>query len=217
MSLFESLTGGGPLRVIAVILIGILAATAGGVIALTRPIYTESATVIFALPRQYSPAASYTWQAQSLISTGSVVSQVVMSPEIASRIRTAGGTASYKLALVNLYNQDYPDYSYPEATLTVTSQSAVSTRHTFLISKKILTDVLADRQGQAGAPVGDRIVANVTDDSGPKAEVGSLKRSLAGLVLLTLVCGSTAWSILSRHHQVFIRASRPRHRGPRTG
>jgi hypothetical protein len=205
----ESLAGSGRLRIIAVALIGILAATAGGVIALTRPIYAESATVIFALPRQDSPAASYTWQAQSLISTGSVISQVLMGPQVASRIRAAGGTASYDLTLVNLYNQDYPDYDYPEALLTVSSLSAVSTRHTFLVAKRILTEVLAEWQRQAGAPAADRIVANITDDSGPKAQAGSRKRSLAGLALLTLVCGSTAWSTLSRRKRLI---RRPRHR-----
>jgi hypothetical protein len=208
--LFESLTARDWRPAIAVVLIGILAATTGGAIVMARPAYAESATVIFALPRQYSPVASYTWQAQSLISTSFAISQVLTGPQVASRIRAAGGTGSYDLALVNLYNQDYPDYDYPEALLTVSSVSAVSTRRTFLIVKKVLTEVLSDWQRQAGAPAADRIVANVTDDSGPKAEVGSLKRSLAGLVLLALVCGSTALSMISRRKRVVSRPGRRR-------
>jgi hypothetical protein len=214
VNLLESLTGGGRLRIVAVVLIGILTAMAGGAIATARPIYAESATVIFALPRQYSPASSYTWQAQSLIATGSAISQVLMGPQVASRIRAAGGTASYDLALVNLYNQDYPDYEYPEAQLTVSSLSAINTHHTFLIAKRVLTEVLAQWQGRAGAPAADRIVADVTDESGPEAEIGSRKRSLAGLVLLALVCGGTAWSILGRRKRV---VSRARHRALAVG
>jgi hypothetical protein len=216
VSLFKSLTGYRSLRVIAVVLIGILAAATGRAIALAGPSYAESATVVFALPRQYSPAASYTWQAQSLISTGSVISQVVMGPQVASRIRAAGGTASYNLTLVNLYNQDYPDYSYPEATLTVSSQSAARTRRTFVVAELTLAEVLARWQRQAGAPAADRIAANVTDDSGIKPETGSLKRSLAGLVLLALVCGGTIWSVLTRRHREVSLASSPRrHRSHR--
>ena len=212
MSLLESLTDGGRPRIIAVVMIGLLAAAAGRAITQAGPIYTESATVIFALPRQYSPAASYTWQAQSLISTGSVISRVLMGPEVAKAIRASGGIASYNIALVNISNQDYPDYDYPEAMLTVSSLSAARTRTTFVIAKRTLTTVLANWQRQAGAPAADRILANVTDDSGSKAEVGSTKRSLAGLMLLALVCGGTAWSILSRRKRTVSRAGLRRRR-----
>jgi len=153
----------------------------------TRPVYVESATVLFALPASNGYSALYTWQGQSLIATGSVMSQIFMSPQIMSHIRKAGGTASYDLELVNLYNQDYPDYSYPEATLTAYSPRAANTRLTYLIALRTLTGLLARRQVQAGAPPGDRIVIRVADNVGPVAESGSRPRSVFGLLLLAMV------------------------------
>ncbi len=147
------------------------------------------------MPNIDSSAMVYTWQAQSLISTGSVVSQIVMSPQIEREVARAGGTAPYSLTLVNLYNQDYPDYSYPEATLSANSPSRASTHRTYLIAKRTLINVLASWQARAGAPRHHRIMAQVTDDSGPVARTGSPKRALGGLVLLALVAAGTCWSL----------------------
>jgi hypothetical protein len=183
-------------HLIAVVLVGIAAAITGAIIQRSAPVYTESATVLFALPAR-SAAATYSWHAGSLIATGAVISQVVMSPRVRSQIEKAGGTARYNLALVNLYNEDYPDYGYPEALLTASSSSASNTHQTFLIARKKLVLLLARRQRMAGARPGDEIVARLTDDSGPVAEAGSLKRSLAALALLALVCGCTLWNALS--------------------
>src|ERR1700691_4758719 len=101
-------------RITVITLAGIVAATAGLAILRSRPVYTETAIVIFTLPST-SPVETYGGQVNSLIATGSVVSQVVMGPQIAARIKKAGGVASYDLAMVNLYNDDYPDFGYPEA------------------------------------------------------------------------------------------------------
>jgi hypothetical protein len=133
-----------------------------------------------------------------LISTGSVISQIVTSPQIEHQVERAGGTAAYNLALVNLYNQDYPDYGYPEATLSVHSSDPVSTHRTYLIVKRTLIETLTSRQEQAGAPPGHRIVAQVANDSGPIPRTGSRKRALGGLLLLGLVAASTGWSLTGR-------------------
>jgi hypothetical protein len=183
-------------RLIAIVVTGIVAAAVGAVILRTDPVYTETAAVLFTFPSR-NPVETYSWRADSLIATGSIVSQVVMGPQISARIRKAGGTASYHLAMVNLYNDDYPEYGYPEALLTVSSASAASTHHTFVIARRMLAAVLASSQRQAGARPGRRIAASVTGDSGPVAESGSRKGALAGLLLLALVGGGTAWNLMS--------------------
>jgi hypothetical protein len=193
----------------AVILVIVLALGVAVRIERTKPVYVETATVLFTSPPTDSSAAAYTWLAESLISTGAVICQVLASPQIKSRVVAAGGRAQYNMALVNLYNEDYPDYGYPEATLTAYSPSAASTHHTFVILREILARVLATRQRQAGAPAGDRIVVHISSDSGPVAESGSPKRALGGLLVLSLVLGGTAWNIANTDTRPF---GQPRHR-----
>jgi hypothetical protein len=197
----------------AVTLVAILTVVAGASIASDRPVYVESAIVLFAPPPLYTSAVAYTWQEQSLIATGAVISQVIMGPQIADQTRAAGGRAAYDLSLINLYNDDYPDYSYPEALLTVSSPAEETTRDTYLVAKRMINEVLAKRQERAGSHAGDLIVASFTDNTGPVAETGSPKRSLAGLLLLALVCGGTAWSTLGRMRLV---SRHSRHRRRRT-
>jgi hypothetical protein len=185
-------------RILAIALTLAITAGIGVYIVRSRPSYVESATVLFTTPNLNSSEAAYTWQAQSLISTGSVISRIIMSPQAKRKIILAGGTAAYSLTLINLYNQDYPDYSYPEATLSASSANPASTRRTYLIAKQMLVKTLASWQRRAGAPRRHRIVAQVTDDSGPVARTGSRKRALAGLLLLGLVLGGTSWSLAGR-------------------
>jgi hypothetical protein len=214
---FGYLTFNGWPRVMAVILVAILTVVAGASITSDRPVYVESATVLFAPPPLYTSAVAYTWQEQSLIATGSVISQVIMGPQIADQIRAAGGRAAYDLSLFNLYNDDYPNYSYPEALLTISSPAEETTRNTYLVAKRMIIEVLTNRQERAGSHAGDLIVASFTDNTGPVEETGSPKRSLAGLLLLALVCGGTAWSTFSRtrlvsQRRLVSRRSRHRHR-----
>jgi hypothetical protein len=163
-----------------------------------RPNYVESATVLFTMPTADSSTTGYTWQAEALISTGSAISQIITSPQVEHKVAQAGGTAAYSLTLVNLYNQDYPDFGYPEATLSVHSSDPASTHRTYLIARRTMIETLASRQKQAGAPRGHRIVVQVADDSGPIPQTGSRKRALGGLLLLGLVAGGTGWSLTGR-------------------
>jgi hypothetical protein len=187
-------------RVLVLALILIITAGLGIKIERDRPTYVESATVLFTVPNVDSSALTYTWQAQSLISTGAVVGEILMSPQIEREVARAGGTAPYSLTLVNLYNQDYPEYGYPEATLSATSASPAGTRRTYLIAKRTMINVLAAWQDRAGAPKQHRIVAQVTNDSGPVARMGSRQRALGGLLLLGLVAAGTCWSLTGRRH-----------------
>jgi hypothetical protein len=162
----------------------------------TQPTYVESATLLFKLPAFETFANTYSGLAPSLITSGEAISQIVMNLQSQNLIRTAGGTDDYDLELINLYNQDYPDYSYPYATLTATSSDAAETHWTFDVVTKRLNQVLAQRQAQV--PPGNRIVAQIIGDTGPLIQTGSRKRALAGLAVLAMVAGASAWRFLGR-------------------
>ncbi|HET7018376.1 MAG TPA: hypothetical protein VFI65_30940 [Streptosporangiaceae bacterium] len=121
-----------------------------------------------------------------------------MSTQVEREVARAGGSAHYNLTLINLYNQDYPNYGYPEATLSVSSPDAASTHRTYLIAKRTLIKVLATSQSRAGAPPHRRIVAQVINDSSPLPRSGSRLRALGGLLLLALVAAGTCWSVTGR-------------------
>lgn len=186
------------LRIASVTAILILAVSLAYGLHRARPSYVESATVLFKMPAVDASARAYSRLGSALTTTSQVITQIVMSPQSQLLIRAAGGTASYDLALINLYNQDYPDYSYPEATLTASSPAAGETARTFTMATRMLTKILASRQARAGVPPGSRIAAQLIGDSGPIARAGSHKRAFAGLMLLTMVASSWAWNYFGR-------------------
>ena len=193
------------LRILALTPILVIAVGLGMQIEQNRPSYVESATILFTMPNLDRSATLYSWRAQSLTSTGSVVSQILMSPQIEHEVAQAGGTANYDLTLINLYNQDYPHYGYPEATLSASSSDAASTHRTYLIAKRTLIKVLATLQSRAGASRRQRVIAQAADDSGPMPQSGSRPRALGGLVLLALVAAGTCWSVTGRKARLAVR------------
>ena len=186
------------LCLVAIGLVMVLTSGLGYSLLTTRPTYAESATVLFALPKYESSADAYSWLAPSLITTGGAFSQIVMNPQSRRQIRAVGGAGNYDLELINYYNQDYPDYSFPDATLTATAPDATETHWTFVVATRLLNRVLAQRQELAGVPAGDRVSARLIADSGTVVQTGSRKRALAGLMLLAIVAGSVAWRFVSR-------------------
>jgi hypothetical protein len=160
------------------------------------PAYLESATVIFNLPASQTDPHAYVAFAPSLITSGDAMIKMLASPQAQRQIRDAGGTADVGMQLTNLYNQQYPDYGEPLATLTTASQSPADVHRTFVLSARLLGDLLAARQTQAGVPPGDRIFAQIIGDTGPVAQPGSPKRALGGLALLTVVAAAIGWSLI---------------------
>src|ERR1022692_2052737 len=188
-------------RMAGLAIILILAAVLAFDIENTQPTYAESAVVLFAMPAYQTAvtaATLYTWYAPALITTGDAVTQIVMNSQSQTRIQAMGGTASYGLTLINLYNQDYPNYSYPDATLTAVSASPAETHWTFMVAARALNRTLAARKAAAGGAPVDRISVRIIGDSGPMVQTGSHKRALAGLTLLAILAGTSAWGFLGR-------------------
>jgi hypothetical protein len=186
------------LRLAAVVVVLVLAAGVGYDIKSAPPTYLESATVIFTMPKFWAAPYTYSWLAPSVIASGEAMTQILMSPQSQHRIREAGGTARYDLVLINLYNEDHPNYSRPLASLTAGSPSAADAHRTFIAAARLLRHLLAARQAQAGVAPRNRISAQIIGDTGPIVQAGSPKRAFAGLALVAVVAVSMLWGFLGR-------------------
>jgi hypothetical protein len=186
------------LRVASGLIVICLAAAAGYDIKRTPPTYLESAAVIFSLPKSQTAPDAYFLFASSLITSGAAMTQVLASSQVQHQIRKASGRASVSLALTNLYNEEYPNYGEPLATLTAASPSAAHVHRAFKVAVRLLGNVLAARQAQAGVPPRNRILARVIGDTGPMVQAGSPKRVFAGLVTLVFMAVSVLWGLLGR-------------------
>ena len=171
----------------------LLAAGAGYNIEISPHMYLESATVELSLPKAQNAPNAYYMFASSLIASGEAMVQILMSPSLQRQIGGTGRGASVSLALVNLYNEEYPYYGVPLATLTAASPVAAQAHHTFAVAAHVLGVLLAAQQKQAGVPPGDRISAQILGDSGPIIQTGSRARVFGGLALLAAMAVGLAW------------------------
>jgi hypothetical protein len=171
----------------------LLAGGAGYGIWSSPPMYLESAIVEFSLPKTMDAPNAYYLFAPSLITSGEVMVQILNSPSAQRQIGAAGRGASVSLALVNLYNEEYPNYGVPLATLTAASPVAADARRTFVLAARVLGRLLAARQEQTGVPPRERVSAQILGDSGPIIQTGSRARVFGGLALLAAIAAGLAW------------------------
>jgi hypothetical protein len=188
------------LRLALVVATLLLAAGVGYDIGISPPMYLESALVEFSLPKTLNapnapnaPNAYYMF-APSLITSGEVMVQILNSPSAQRQIGAAGRGANVSLALVNLYNEEYPNYGVPLATLTAASPVAADARRTFVVAARVLGRLLAARQEQAEVAPRERVSAHILGDSGPIIQTGSHARVFGGLALLAAIAGGLAWN-----------------------
>lgn len=198
-----------PRHLYTLVVVLILAAVSAQRIDRAPEPYVESATVVLAAPNVSSINSPYSTVSASLVTTSAVVVESLNGSYAQGLVRQAGGTTDFNLALVNLYNEDYPDYSYPLATLTAQATDRVAAHRTFTAVLTVLQRLLAERQ--TGAPPLGRISIHVVGDTGPFIQRGSLKRSLAALGLLTAITVAILCGLLDRHRdQLAIRLLRHR-------
>jgi hypothetical protein len=184
------------LAAVAVVIVAV--AAVGYDIKSTPVTYIDSATVILSLPKSETSPIAYEAHIVPLITTSELITQVLMSPQDQRKIRAAGGTATVSLTLVNLYDEEYPNYGVPMATLTSTSTNAAAAQHTFAIAVRRIDDSLAAMQARAGVAQGHRISASLIAWSGPVAQPGSKKRVYGGLAILAMMAVSTSWGMINR-------------------
>jgi hypothetical protein len=186
------------LRVAALGVVFLLTAAVGYDVMNTPPTYLESATVLFSLPENASSPAADLKFTTSIITASEAMTQLLMSSQIQRKIHEAGGTGNVEMALVNLYDEEYPNYGLPLASLTATSPSAATAHRTFKIATLQVNRLLAARQVGASIQQSYRISARIIGDTGPLVQKGSAKREFAGLAVLALVAISGLWSIADR-------------------
>jgi hypothetical protein len=159
--------------------------------------YLESGTVVVAAQNMPLTSSPYATVSKSLVTTGAVLVESLKSPRSQALVRAAGGTTDFDLTLVNFNNQDYPEYSYPLATLTTQSTNPDATHRTFVVVFRVLQRLLTERQVYTSSP--GRISMQLVGDSGPVVQPDSSKRSLAALVLLTAIAVGLISRFLTRH------------------
>jgi hypothetical protein len=184
------------MRPILLVVLLILATVLGYKIDHVPASYQDSALVVFQAQATPSADRPYSTVSSSLITTGAAIVESGNGPQARALARAAGGTADFKLALLNLYNQDFPEYGYPIATLVTQSADPAAARQTLGTVLGVLRQLLTARQARVRAP--GRISIRVVGATGPVTQPGSLKRALAALAALTLIAMGLLSGLLDR-------------------
>jgi hypothetical protein len=163
------------------------------------PTYGETGTMVFLPPYSGVHPNPYTAVGGSLTPTAGVIAAGIMSPQGQQQVAQAGGSATYDIGLVNGYNLQYPNYSSPYLDITTTDTNPDQVYKTFNIVTRMLSREMTAAQIDNGVPKRDRIFTQVAGASGPLLEQGSPKRSLAGIIILTLVALFAVTAFFDRH------------------
>jgi hypothetical protein len=198
-----------PLQIAVVVFVIILTALMGHQITHTTR-YEEAATVVFTVRQSPAPVNASFESVQSLTATGEVMVQTLTSQDSRTIARRAGGTAAFNMEIINYSNEDYPQYSYPFATLAVQGPALDGVQATFKVVISMLKSGLYNYQARADAQKAQRITVSIIDDTGAVVEKPSHVRAYAALCLLSVI-GTSMFLI-------FIRRLLPRgHARPFTG
>jgi hypothetical protein len=176
----------------------------------TTPLSQDSGNVAFSV----APGLATGLETDTLIITADTMVRWLNGPQGASSVLRQGGTDDYQFGLVNFYDQEYPVYAVPMATLTTTSYDPAVAQRTFNAAFHAIQQKLQTQQLIAGVPRGARVSASVVGSStGPVTLDGSHKRTYAGLALLALMVAYFTGRLLDRHPS-WRALLRPSLRGP---
>lgn len=181
----------------AVVVMLIMAAGIGYYLKHAAPGYADTATVAFVAPADQSDLFNF---ADSLIVIDALAADSVMAPNGHQQVTSAGGTAAYHVALVNLSDEDYPNYSDPYVTVTTTSGDAAAAQQTMTVVMDVLQRELDSIQARGGSPRDMWIrLHTIAAPSGAIAQTGSRTRVLAGTAALAVIAAFMALTFLDRH------------------
>ena len=165
----------------------------------SAPLYQSTGTIVFSLPRSMQTAASPIGS-DNLIVTADVVATAVSGPQGARQVRAAGGTGGYQFGLVNFYDQEYPNYAQPIASLQAFSYQPAVAQQTFIATLRVVQERLRQQQVDAGALPRAFITASLTGGSPqPIPQSGYPKRTYIGLLFLGIVAAYLLAATLDRH------------------
>jgi hypothetical protein len=157
------------------------------------PTYQESATLVLT-----AQGGSNRYD-DSLITTAQVMIRWTTGAQGQQKLRQAGAASGFNVALVNLYDQEYPNYPYPFVTVSASAQDPAVAHRTFVIGTQVFLSELLAQQVKQGVLPRNRITAYSVGDNGPVILPGSRVRTFAGLLLLTLVAAFLVSTFLDRH------------------
>ena len=186
-------------HVVAVAMIVVVAIGVAYDIHKTPATFQEGSTIVFTIPASAANPDPFSLFTGDLLYTAGLMAQVMMSPQSQDRVQQAGGLATYDLALYNLYNEEFPNYSQPYVTFTVTGATPQQVQETYAIVAAQLKQALASEQAQYGAVPHNQIAEHIIGDSGVVALRGSKKRTYAGLFMLTIIILFLVLRFLDRH------------------
>jgi hypothetical protein len=199
-------------HIVAVVAVIAAAFTVGFGLARAPVAYQESGTMYFHMPfaawqsnlskQQESPQGDAGFVA--------VLSILVMSSHGQWQVRSAGATANFDVAPVNLGSLEYPDYSDPYLTVTTSGTDPGLVRTSFAAVTRVLGNDLAALQAQAGVPAGHRLKAYFSGVPSPQASpAGSGPRMYGGLAVLAVVAIFAVVILLERRRPRSAAARRP--------
>lgn len=182
-------------HMVAAIVIFVIAAGLAYHIHHTRQPFMDTTTVAFVTPGHgvnvYNP---------SLLAVNQVMATYMMSPLGMEQVRRAGGVSDFAMTMVNLYNEDFPNYGVPYSTISTSSSNPAEAQSTLTAVMRVLQSTLASRQASQGTHPSMQVrVHIIAPPSGPIEQTGSPKRTLAGLIVLTLIVGFMVITFLDRH------------------
>ena len=163
------------------------------------PGYTDSGSVTFTAP---NGSVSMFQNTRSLQVVEEVTASYMMGSQGEQQVRAAGGTAPYSVAMLNLYNEEFPDYSQPYITIAAMSHHPEAAQQTFQAVLRVLLTATAMLQEQAGATPKNTVKATLAAaPTGAMAQDGSHKRSYAALAVLTIIAMYLVASVLDRRRR----------------
>lgn len=172
-----------------------------------NPGYIDSGSAGFAAPKN---SVSMFENTRSLRVVEEAAAWYMMGSQGEQQVRTAGGAAPYDVAMLNTYNEEYPNYSQPYVTIAVMSHYPEVARRTFSAVLGVLRKATAMLQEQVGAtPKNEVTVMVVGEPTGPIAQGGSHKRSYAALAVLAIIAIIAIARVLDRRQHRKHRRRRP--------
>jgi hypothetical protein len=172
-----------------------------------NPGYIDSGNVGFIAPK--NPISMFV-DTRSLQVTEEAAAWFIMGPQGQRQVRAAGGTVPYDVAMLNSYNEEYPNYNQPYVTIAVMSHYPEEAEQTFRAVLGVLSKATLMLQERAGANPKNEVRAKlVAQPTGPVAQSGSHKRSYAALAVLAMIAIYMIARALDRRRP----RRQPRHRG----
>jgi hypothetical protein len=182
-------------HIVAVVVVLALAAGLYHHIEHADPGYTDTATIAFT-----GPGTNLGNDGQDLLVIDALVTNMVMSSEGHEKVRSVGGTANYDVGLVNLNDEDFPDYGVPYVTVITTSAEPSAAQNTFSAVMRVMQADLTSLQAQQRAkPKYWMGLKTIAAPSGPVAQTGSPKRTFVALAALAIIAAFMIAAFLDRH------------------